>query len=305
LWDYGGFLVLMLGRDKGDRGALLALAIVVAGAIIVAWLGAPSNEIAKSYGLPNSSGGNTSSETVEAVDWGIFTARDTLAQWIAATAAFFSFAASVWAIRLVGKTLKETRRAIHADNRPWLDFEVEPVSDFDRNDTDYYPEGFGVDVLFSNTNHGKSPAVEVLTSVHEVKITTETVIEDFSLDSYRMRLAQQAGKHRRPRSTIFPGKTSEIWNRIVVSNEAIDDAIQRLTHRVGVPEFSLKTRYVVALYYRSTTSAEVHETSAVVYIHMLYGRQRTTGIVFRKGIYFKPIRLNKIRFFNTEQKRTN
>jgi hypothetical protein len=47
----------------------------------------------------------------QAVYFGVFTPSDTLAQWIAAVAALGSVGVSIWAVRLVSRSLKETRKA--------------------------------------------------------------------------------------------------------------------------------------------------------------------------------------------------
>jgi hypothetical protein len=60
---------------------------------------------------------NAQGQSVESVHWGLFTARDTLAQWIAAIAALGSVGVSIWAVRLVRDSLLETRKI--------LDFEKE------------------------------------------------------------------------------------------------------------------------------------------------------------------------------------
>ena len=104
----------MFGRDRGDRGALVVLAIIVVGAIIVAWLGDPADQIIKNYGQPNSGGNDPSGKAVEAVYWGIFTTRDTLAQWIAAAAALLSVGVSIWAVKLVRRSLHEAQTATKA-----------------------------------------------------------------------------------------------------------------------------------------------------------------------------------------------
>lgn len=107
----------MSGSDRGDRGALVALALVVSAIVIIFLFGGfgnPANEVVQSATQPNSPQQNAQDDTVQAVHWGVLTIRDTLAQWIAAIAAIGSAAVSFWAVRLVRSTLRETRRAAHA-----------------------------------------------------------------------------------------------------------------------------------------------------------------------------------------------
>jgi hypothetical protein len=85
-------LFSMLGRDRGDRGALVALGLMLAAIVIVSIFG-----------------GNSASEQVRPSSWLETYAppKDSLAQWIAALAALGSVGVSIWAVKLVRKTLSE------------------------------------------------------------------------------------------------------------------------------------------------------------------------------------------------------
>jgi hypothetical protein len=101
-------IVAAKGWDS-ENGMMLA-AIVIVFAIIR--LNDPPNQIIQSHSQPNGGGKNSQSHATEQpVYLGIFTANDTLAQWIAALAAIGSVGVSIWAVRLVGRSLKETRKA--------------------------------------------------------------------------------------------------------------------------------------------------------------------------------------------------
>ncbi|QND65115.1 hypothetical protein HB777_15260 [Mesorhizobium loti] len=57
---------------------------------------------------------DSESQPVKTVYWGLFTAQDTYAQWIAAIAAIGSVGVSIWAVRLVRNTLAVNQRATAA-----------------------------------------------------------------------------------------------------------------------------------------------------------------------------------------------
>lgn len=106
----------MFGRDRGDRGALIALAIIVVGAVVVYWLSNPPNQIIERYSHTNNSinSDQYNQEGGETVYFGVLRMRDSLAQWIAAFAAIGSVGVSIWAVRLVRESLGETRKATKA-----------------------------------------------------------------------------------------------------------------------------------------------------------------------------------------------
>lgn len=104
--------------DKGDRGALIALGMVLFAIVIIAIFAPgpcnPTDQIVEQYTQKCGGTQDTQGQSVETAYWGLFTARDTLAQWIAGLAAIGSVAVSIWAVRLVRVTLNETRKTTNA-----------------------------------------------------------------------------------------------------------------------------------------------------------------------------------------------
>jgi Domain of unknown function (DUF6471) len=112
-----GISETMSRRNRGDRGTPVALGTALTAIIIIFIIGGlrePANEVIEQKTIQNGDAKNSPGKTVEAVYWGVFTARDTFAQWIAAFAAISSIGVNVWAVWLVRHTLKETRRTARA-----------------------------------------------------------------------------------------------------------------------------------------------------------------------------------------------
>ncbi|MDP1700431.1 MAG: hypothetical protein Q8L53_05645 [Aestuariivirga sp.] len=108
----------MSDSNRGDRGALVALALVVAAIVIVTALGWLSNPT--DYGIGQPAPHNVEqrqdgkvSELVASSDnfhpW-----RDTYAQWLMALFSVAATGVSIWAVRLLRSTLRETQAATQA-----------------------------------------------------------------------------------------------------------------------------------------------------------------------------------------------
>ena len=102
--------------DKGDRGALAALGMMLAAIVIVVlFISGPRNPADYDVKQPNTAyvdqrQDSNVPELVSSTDdfhpW-----RDTYAQWMMAILSIAATAVSFWAVKLVGSTLKETRKA--------------------------------------------------------------------------------------------------------------------------------------------------------------------------------------------------
>lgn len=106
----------MAVRDKGDRGALYALAMILFAIVVVFAIGRWTGNPADSHnGKPNEQTAqaedNKGGVPPEPIYWGLFKPSDTYAQWIAAIAALGSIVVSIWAVWLVRSTLRETQKA--------------------------------------------------------------------------------------------------------------------------------------------------------------------------------------------------
>lgn len=121
----------MSDRDRGDRGALIALAMVVFAIVIISILEWSSEPLNKVVEQPHSAyiGTNQNEDVAQRVSgsndfhpW-----RDTYAQWLMALLSVAATVVSIWAVRLLRRTLRETqkanktaRQAMLAQTRPWI-----------------------------------------------------------------------------------------------------------------------------------------------------------------------------------------
>lgn len=110
----------MSKRDRGDRGALVALGMALAALVLVALIGWLRDPADSQIGQPTTSQITEDqktyvSESVARADqfnlW-----RDSAAQWIMALFSVAATGVSIWAVRLLRDTLSETRRAANAAN---------------------------------------------------------------------------------------------------------------------------------------------------------------------------------------------
>ena len=105
----------MFGRDRGDRGALVALTVVVVGAVFASWLGQPSNQ-QKTEPATSNIYQTEKDNVLQAVSTaeGFDPWRDSYAQWGMAALSLLATGVSGWAIFLLRSTLAETRRTADA-----------------------------------------------------------------------------------------------------------------------------------------------------------------------------------------------
>jgi hypothetical protein len=104
----------MFGRDRGDRGALVALGMMLAAVLVVAVLGAgepPNPEITQTgnHQIPSNQHQHVS-ETISA----FYPWQDSYAQWLMAFFSVLATGVSFWAVRLVRDTLEQSRSATTA-----------------------------------------------------------------------------------------------------------------------------------------------------------------------------------------------
>jgi hypothetical protein len=232
-------------------------------------------------------------------------AQEDMAAWakwmLWATAA--SVAVSLVGLGMIWRSLQLAREAIHADKRPWLDFSVKVASDFERNDTANHAPGLGVDLTLHIQNYGASPALSVMPVIEEIRAKEGHYVNDFFLVERRNQLKQDyATTVDRPRDSIFPGQQRKIGIRLLVSQQAIDEAIPEARMDGRPPNYSTYDVYVIAIFYRSHTSKLVHETSSTfVVFHKMDGGFGTLS--FKKDSHFVPIPKRDIRIVDFSQKR--
>lgn len=294
--------------DKGDRGALAALGMLLLAVVVVAFIApGPRNPANGQIEQPNAASiekrqpsdiAHPVAGAQEFHPW-----RDTYAQWLMALFSVAATGVSIWAVGLVRETLKATRKAIHLDNRPWLGFEISITSDFGRNDTDIFQEGLGVDIGVALTNYGRSPALAVRTVITEVMPRNWNIIGDFYLEKRRDEiLASYAVRERRGQS-VFPDEPVAIGERILVTDGALKDSPRMASIDGPKDDISLIAQYIVSVFYTSPTSDEMLETSAIYSLWMTYGKDHITQLVIAGGDRFKPIPKRKMRLQESGYKR--
>lgn len=109
----------MFGRDRHDRGALVALALALTAIVFIAWIENRPHPPSHQVEAPNTQNGggaeNGDGEVVEqAAHFGLFTPADTYAQWIMAALSIVATGISAWAVVLLRDTLQSTRDAVRA-----------------------------------------------------------------------------------------------------------------------------------------------------------------------------------------------
>lgn len=104
----------MLHRDRRDRGALLALGIIVCGAVLAAWFGHYSDQPNRQPDTSQQETPSTEQPPPASNPWPQFTPADTYAQWIVAFLSIIGTGVSVWAVILVRNTLELNRKAVAA-----------------------------------------------------------------------------------------------------------------------------------------------------------------------------------------------
>lgn len=106
----------MSKRDWHDRGALVALALILTSVIVIAAIDgwsryAASQPVGQNQANPPQQQATDNQPQVVASERRFDPTEDTYAQWIMAAFAVAATLVSVWAVRLLGRTLEETRRA--------------------------------------------------------------------------------------------------------------------------------------------------------------------------------------------------
>lgn len=237
----------MSGRDRGDRGALVALAIIVFGAVVVAWLGNPPNQIVENNTQPNSGGNDGQRQAIEqAVYFGIFTTRDTFAQWIAAVAAIGSVGVSIWAVGLVRKSLKETRRATDAALVAYRDTreigEAQARAYLGCIDAEYRVFKDRVEVWVRIKNHGNSPATNIRLKGH-IQTTNFTMLLSGSKGQANFR-TQFSDGHAPSMAGGNEGKGFLLWMLGISDSDENDPAVECLIAESTKPNVSCTVTWV-------------------------------------------------------------
>lgn len=183
----------MSDGNRGDRGALIALGMALAAIVVVslfAGSGDPSNQAAKDVSEQYSGAKDAQSQAVQTVHWGLFTVRDTLAQWVAALASIGSVAVSVWAVKLVHETLKETRSSVKAAAeankiaRNLGEVQIRPYLSCIDGSANFAKELSRI--VFSIKNNGQTPANNILVSACITIATLGDGFEDASQQQFKV-----------------------------------------------------------------------------------------------------------------------
>lgn len=218
--------------------------------------------------------------------------------------ASFGALALLYSLHLTREATKAAKDAIHLDNRPWLDFEVKVASDVDRNDTDNYPKGIGVDIQVVVTNYGKSPALGVRTTVTEVLPREWDFKDDLFFDGRREKIRNTYSAGHRQGFSVFPGKTVTNFERVIISPEAQNQSVRIASMDDTRKERSLMSQYIVSALYNSPTTNTALETSTIYRLHQTYDRNHLTSLHFFEEEQFKAIPKRKIRLLESGYKRT-
>lgn len=208
---------------------------------------------------------------------------------------------------MIWRSLTIAREAIHAERRPWLDFSVGITSDLSENDTDFYPQGIGLDLQLKVRNTGSSPALQVSCVIEEISWRDIDYGRNHSWIKERELLRKKyKSQLRNPLSaTVFPQQEIKRNERLLVSETAIGRAIGNLEMPRGrPPSFSLEGLYLIVLYYRSPTSNRVHETSST-FMLLQKAKDGLTNISIHKGEHFKPVMKRSIVIQDFSQKRAD
>jgi len=191
--------------DKGDRGALAALGMMLAAVTIVAVVTSVSHD--PSY---STIGNINASEIIQRQNGeisqpipGFNPWVDSYAQWLMATFSIVATGISIWAVKLVKHTLAETKRTADAANdanRPWIEVVITEKRSFSIK-----PGLARVEFMVSLKNRGKSPGISVMPrailvavpeSGHEPYAAVNRL--DEMMDDWEIR-------HPEIGTTIFPG----------------------------------------------------------------------------------------------------
>lgn len=159
----------MSKRNRNDRRALVALAIVVGAAVLASGFGFLEQAQRAAYRQPAEQG--TASEYDE--DWW----EDTLPQWLMAVFAVAATGVGIWTIVLLNDTLKATRRA-NKDARLSAEQQLRAYIQIELGSVECTPIRMKVSIKMHNK--GQTPAHNV-TPMNIVRLTSVPLSEDSAL----------------------------------------------------------------------------------------------------------------------------
>jgi hypothetical protein len=241
-------------------------------------------------------------------------AQQDMAYW--AKAVFFLGAMqlilSVVGIRFVWRSLQFNAKAVeaafvavHADNRPWLKFAVEPVSDLNRNNTDFFPEGVGLDIKVLIKNLGHSPAHGVKVIVEEASVHYFDFFNDRYLDKWRETVLDGYDRGPKTGHTVYQGEEESVFVRLLISEKGLTRSPRLLRPSGDNSIACLDCWYTVSICYRSSTNPISLETSKVCSLWMKNDRHTLRGLGIGIGDKFKIIPKGKIVIREYGHERTN
>ena len=220
----------MSSSDRGDRGALVALALVVAAVVIIALFdgaGEPANQV---VGQPHSADvkANQNADVAQRVassndfhPW-----RDTYAQWLIAVLSVAATGVSIWAVRLLRRTLQETQKATRtareigeAQVRAYISVSEGRI---DLSVSDFLLLGH---VEINYTNKGQSPAFHVIFDLGLTVIEKPNLIfpEEGDVKQYSCQIPSQivltvaAGKTETFRQAILKSSVPNEWRENIAA----------------------------------------------------------------------------------------
>lgn len=229
----------MPNSGRRDRYSALVVIATLVAIVLTAWISQPTDN---HVGYPGARDPKTEVSNgrpvTKRVYWGLFTADDTLAQWLMAIFGIVATGASIYAVLLLRDTLEasvkavlaanETNAIMRAEQRPWVTLrrnvdckfsfiEIDPAS----------PKGelFRFNTIlewdYDLENAGKSPAFGVKT---RQKIICTDSIYNARIQLERFVNAIDARWETRAQNVIFPGETgkmrpSTIWTAVDFAGE--------------------------------------------------------------------------------------
>lgn len=159
----------MFGRDRGDRGALVALGMALFAIVLIAFIEAegPSNKTVNQQADDQQTTETDYRGPAEGYWWPEFSARDTYAQWAMSVLAIAATAISIWAVRLLKATLQATRDAVAVANRTADDAkrigraQVRAYLSCAGGTIHFDDEGFWAQICVKNNGQSPTKAIEI------------------------------------------------------------------------------------------------------------------------------------------------
>lgn len=145
---------------------------------------------------------------------------------------------------------RDTQRLFVQDQRPWLNFSLEPVSD-----TISQQDGFIIKLVLKLENIGKTPAYQAAVSLPFLHVGMEGQNEYFETTRSSVEDLMPVVGH-----TVLPGETIVIDRILHVRRHTIEESRNKTNLFSGYLATSVK--------YRSNITGKIHETSRILALNI-------------------------------------